>query len=74
MRLLFAGICKFTRFLRLPVFIQVVNVLNPYFRGQRVESNALASAYMKSARNALPSLLETLRVHIGRMGDNDGKS
>ena len=45
---LFAYVCTLTRYCRLLIFIQIVNVFDFQFQSQRLESNALASSYVKS--------------------------
>ena len=54
-----AQICTLRSFLRLPICIQILNVLDLQFQGKRLESNTLASAYVKSAWIVLQSLSET---------------
>ena len=66
---IFAHIRRLTSYLRLPIFIKILNVLDLQFQGQRFELNTLTSAYVKSAWNALQSLSETLHSlyrHDGR--------
>ena len=41
---IFAQVCMLSRYVRSPIFIQIHNVLDFHFQGQRFEPNALASA------------------------------
>ena len=41
---IFAQICLLKGYVCLPMFIKIVNVLDFHFKGQRFESNILASA------------------------------
>ena len=43
----FAHICMWKRYVHMPMFIQMVNVLDLHFQGQILESNTCASAYVK---------------------------
>ena len=41
---IFAHICMLTKYLRSPIFIQILNVLDLHFQDQIFESNTLASS------------------------------
>ena len=49
---IFVHICTFTRTVHLPIFIQIVVVLDFYFKDQRFESNTVANSYMKCREEA----------------------
>ena len=53
----FAHVCRLSRFLRIPIFIEVLNALDLYFQGKRFESNTLASSYSKSDQREMRSSL-----------------
>ena len=36
-----AHVCMLTKYVRLPIFIQIVNILDFHFQCQRIESNIL---------------------------------
>ena len=46
--LIFARICRLTRYIHLAIFMQILNFLDFQFVGQRFELNTWASAYVKS--------------------------
>ena len=41
-----ANVCTLTKYAHVPIFMQIINVLDRHYRCQRIESNALASAYV----------------------------
>ena len=42
---IFANICKLTSYIRQPIFIQIINVLDLFFKGKTFESSTLESLY-----------------------------
>ena len=44
---IFANACTLTMYIRLQIFIRILNVLDLHFKGKRFESNTLASSYVK---------------------------
>ena len=60
--------CMLTRYIRFSIFIKFLDVFDLQFQGQRFESNTVASAYVKSAWNALQSFSETLHSHYRHDG------
>ena len=55
---IFANICKLTRYLRLPIFIPIVDVLDLPLKGQRFESSTLGNS------NVIISQTVTYRANI----------
>ena len=62
--------CMLTRYLCLPIFIQILNVLDLQFLDQRFESNTLASANVK--RVVFVGMAETTQVDDTTRGDVTG--
>ena len=52
----FAFICMWTSNVCMPIFIQILDVLDRHFKGQLFESNKWASSYLKHVWNAHESL------------------
>ena len=66
----FAHLCTRTRYVRRLIFIQILNVLDLHFQGQRFESNTLASAWVKSMVFVVTT--ETTRTVYTNRDDVDG--